>query len=75
MKKLLIMLAIASILPSCTSKTEFGNCIGVSRKKEDPSLEYELSIKNAVIGIVFFQIIAPPLYVLRDETYCPIGKK
>lgn len=69
-----IVLAIAVLLSGCTEKTEFGPCIGAFDDK-DPKLTYKLSGWNLALGIIFFEVIAPPVIVIADETFCPVGRK
>jgi len=73
MKKLLVILALA-LLAGCTSRTEFGQCVGIAEDK-DPSLIYKLSIWNMVLGLVFAELIVPPVIVVAEKLYCPTGKK
>ena len=65
---------MAIVLSGCTSHTEFGPCIGIGEEK-NPNLVYKVSAQNLVVGIVFFQLIAPPVIVAIDEFYCPVGVK
>jgi hypothetical protein len=73
MKTIAVLLSVA-LLAGCTSKTEFGDCIGIADDR-DPTLTYKVSAWNAILGIFFFELIAPPVIVLVNETYCPVGKK
>lgn len=67
------LLTIALVLLSaCTSKTEFGPCVGVTDDK-DPKLTYKVSVWNAALGVIFSEMILPPILVLANETYCPIA--
>jgi hypothetical protein len=66
-------IALLFCVSGCTSKTEYGSCIGVADDK-DPKLVYKVSVKNAVLGIIFMETIIVPIYVLVDETYCPVGR-
>ena len=75
MKLLTIFLLSLFLLISCTSKNEYGRCIGVSRMHEDKRLDYDLSKRNIILGIIFFELVIPPVYVIVDQTYCPIGRK
>lgn len=61
-------------LCACTSKTQFGDCIGAFDDKK-PNLEYKLSSWNLFLGVVFFELIAPPIFVVVDKTFCPVGNK
>ena len=73
MKSLIILAAAAMVfLSGCESRTDYGDCVGIGDHQKK-NLEYKLSPRNIVIGVVFFELIAPPVYVLVDETYCPIG--
>lgn len=72
MKYLMLLCLIA--LTSCTSKTEFGPCIGLADDK-DPKLNYRVSTGNLVVAVIFSELIVPPVVVALNELYCPIGVK
>ena len=74
MNKLIAVFLATMILTGCTSSNQFGPCIGAF-DEEDPALRYKMETSNFVIGIVFFELIAPPIVVLLDEAKCPIGKR
>jgi len=74
MKLLIAVIAGVLLLSGCTSKTEYGACIGAFDDK-DPNLIYKVDASNVVIAIVFSELIAPPVYVIMDETLCPVGRK
>lgn len=61
-------------LTGCASKTDFGKCVGLNGF-EEPGLRYEWSARNIVLGIFFFEIIAPPIFVVLDQAKCPVGFK
>lgn len=67
---LLVLLALAG----CTSKTEFGECVGMMDDKK-PGLEYKASGWNIAMGIIFVELIFPPVLVVVDQFHCPVGKK
>jgi len=71
--KTAILLCLLALLVGCESSTKYGECVGLSDKK-NPALEYKVSAQNLIVGIVFIELIAPPVIVLTDETFCPIGK-
>jgi hypothetical protein len=73
MRAILLILAV-SLLAACTSKTDFGPCIGLGDDR-DPKLEYKLSAWNVAMGVIFVELIAPPIFVAVDETFCPVGRK
>lgn len=67
-------LLIAILLSGCTSHTEYGACIGIADDKE-PNLVYKVSAWNLFLGIIGFELIAPPIFVLVDQFYCPVAYK
>jgi len=72
------LLAVACIVllvcVSCTTKTEYGKCIGLADDK-DPALIYKVSANNLFWGIVGLELIYPPIKVAVDCTFCPVGRK
>jgi hypothetical protein len=64
----MILLALAG----CTEKTEFGPCVGLG-EKQNPKLHYKVSGWNIAMGVIFVELIAPPIVVAVDETFCPVG--
>lgn len=74
MKKLIILCLIGIFTTSCTEKTEFGKCVGLAEDK-DPTKIYNLSAYNIFWGIIGFELIFPPIDVLVNKIYCPVGSK
>jgi hypothetical protein len=74
MRRIATLLALCFVLGGCTTRTDYGPCIGIADDK-DPNLVYKVSAWNVVVGIVFMGLIAPPVFVLVDEFYCPVGRK
>lgn len=72
--KNIIFLIFAILLTGCASHTEYGPCVGIADDK-NPNLVYKVSAQNLIVGILFFQLIAPPIFVVVDEFYCPVGVK
>lgn len=62
----------AIMLSGCTSSNQYGNCKGAFDKPE-PGVEYELSVWNTVLAIVFVETIVVPVVVVANETVCPIN--
>jgi hypothetical protein len=62
------------LLVGCTSATEYGSCIGAFDDR-DPKLTYKVSIWNAFLAIIFVETIIVPIWVVVDETLCPVGRK
>lgn len=72
--KTIIVLAFALMVSGCTSETEFGQCIGIADDK-NPALVYKVSKWNVFLAIVGLEFIAPPIFVLVDQTFCPVARK
>jgi len=70
----LLSVVLLILISGCTSKTEFGDCIGLADDKK-PDLIYKVSAWNVFVAIIGFEMIAPPIFVAIDETFCPIGRK
>lgn len=62
------------LLVGCTSSTEHGPCIGAFDDR-DPKLTYKVSVLNVFLAIIFVETIIVPIWVVVDETLCPIGRK
>lgn len=75
MKKILLLAIAAVFLTGCTRHTEYGNCIGLVNSRPDPSLVYEVSVWNVIMGVVFIETIIVPVVVLLNSTHCPTGKR
>lgn len=66
-----VVMLLAS-LAGCVSSTEFGPCVGAF-DDQNPALLYKLSARNLTLGVVFFEMIAPPILVVTGETFCPVA--
>lgn len=64
-----IFLAVA-----CTTRTQYGRCIGVA-DTPDQALEYELSLWNAFVAGLFSETLIVPLYTVAYDIKCPVGYK
>lgn len=71
--KYLMLLCLVGLM-GCTSKTEFGPCVGLADDK-DPKLTYKVSTGNLVVAVVFSEMIVPPIVVALNELYCPVEIK
>lgn len=74
MKKLLLVLMMLIPLSACQYNTEYGECIGLD-DDQNPALVYDLSTRNIVLGVVFSQMLVPPIYVALEATHCPVRKR
>jgi hypothetical protein len=72
MRKVIALLALAALLSGCTSKNEFGECIGAFDDKK-PGVEYKLSVWNTVLAVIFVETIVVPVVVVANQARCPIG--
>lgn len=77
MKRIALLIA-ALALTACRSESEnLGDgkahpCIGINGVK-DSTLVYEYSARNIVLGVVFAEIIVPPVVVLLNKSQCPVA--
>jgi len=69
-----VVLALAVMLSGCIEHTEFGACVGIVDDR-DPTKQYKLSVQNAVMAVLFFELIVPPVVVVANELFCPVGEK
>ena len=74
MKKLLPIILAVAVLAGCTTRTEFGPCVGAGEDKNS-ALTYKLDVWNTFLGILFIETIVVPIVVVANELYCPVGKK
>lgn len=74
MKKFIAAALAALTFTSCTLSTDHGDCIGAFDEPR-PDLVYDTSTWNIVMGVIFFEMIFPPLVVVLTATKCPTGKK
>ena len=74
MKRILAICTIVLLLTGCENNTNYGSCIGAG-EDQNPKLSYKISGWNLAMGIIFFELIAPPVIVVTDELYCPNGIK
>lgn len=65
---------IVSFLAGCATQTEYGSCVGINGD-QDPKLKYEYSAWNIAMGVLFIELIIPPIFVVMDELKCPVGEK
>jgi hypothetical protein len=77
LRNLLLGLTLISLVSTtgCHSNTEYGPCVGIDSADRNPHLEYRLSTWNVILGVVFFEMVFPPILVVVNETYCPVGLK
>lgn len=72
----LIGLLAMAFVGGCESETPYGKCVGaLDEDLRQPGLIYKLSARNLAIGGLFFGLVVPPVYVLVDQTFCPVARK
>lgn len=82
MRKYLVsaMLAVSMMAATgCESHREIQghhvSCLGLDDlNRRDPAYDYELSTLNVIMGILFVEMLIPPIIVALDETYCPVER-
>jgi hypothetical protein len=70
--KIIYTIGLVLFLAACQSRTDIGKCVGVN-DKQDPAFVYRVSTRNIIVGVIFFEMIAPPIVVALDELYCPVS--
>lgn len=73
MKKLLVLIVAAVLLGGCTTRTEYGECIGLGESGQK-DLHYKLSAWNLAMGVIFVETLVVPVVVAANELSCPVGK-
>ncbi len=74
MRSRFMIIALAALLASgCTYHTEHGPCVGAFDAKR-PDRVYKVHVENIFWAVVGFGLIYPPIKVLVDATFCPVGK-
>lgn len=64
-------LVLPLLLAGCVSETPLGKCVGLNGG-ERLDRRYEYSARNVVLGVVFAEVIAPPVIVALNELKCPV---
>lgn len=64
---------MVAVLGGCSNATQYGKCVGIDDER-DPTLKYKLSAWNIAMGIIFVEMIIPPIVVATDELYCPVAR-
>lgn len=74
MKKIALIVTMLFAIGACESETEYGRCIGAFDTPRE-GLVYEASVRNIVLGAVFFQTLFAPALVIFKEARCPVERK
>lgn len=74
MKRLALMSA-ALLLTACESERTLSDgktrpCVGINAVK-DSTVVYEYSARNVAVGLIFIELIIPPVKVVFNELECP----
>lgn len=67
------VLAATLLLAGCEFNRKTGPCIGVANK-EKSGVEYEVSVRNVIVGAFFFETLWVPVYVGLADYKCPVAK-
>lgn len=73
--KFALLITILLTVSSCTSTTEFGECVGFDDEDRNPNLIYKVSVRNAFWSFLGIETIIAPILWATDFVYCPIGHK
>lgn len=69
-----LVVSLFAATANCVSETDYGPCVGAFDDK-NPDLVYKLSTRNLAVGVIFFSLVLPPIFVVADETFCPVGRR
>lgn len=69
MKRLALIATL--LLAGCEGSRRGVPCVGFT-EKEKPGVEYEISTRNAILGVVFFETVWVPVVVVFKEAKCPV---
>lgn len=71
MKTICLCLALL-FATGCRTSNDNGVCVGVLDQKK-PGVEYELSIRNVALAVIFSETIVIPVIVVAKLLECPRG--
>ena len=79
MWRILVIFVISFLCVSCTSNVRVSGfgvqpCIGAFDTR-DPRFLYKMSAWNVFIGLLFFELLVPPVIIVANEIFCPISAK
>lgn len=74
MKRLFAISLILLLLSGCTTRTDYGDCIGAFDER-DPTKAYKLDVTNTVVAFLFSWTIFVPVVVVANQTWCPSANK
>lgn len=69
MKTTIAILMALALLAGCTSRNEYGECIGAFDDKK-PGVDYKLSVWNTVMAVIFVETIVVPVVVVANQARC-----
>lgn len=85
MKKILL-LGAALLLSACEGSRDIPvrqpngqtivqtvQCVGIGGEGKRAGIEYKVSTRNVVVGVLFFETVFTPVIVAINETYCPVA--
>jgi hypothetical protein len=72
-KSLVLVLLMCVMLSSCTSHTQYGECVGLFDEHEI-NLRYGVSAWNVIMAFIFSETVIVPVVVVLTELECPVGK-
>ena len=66
-----LVLAASIFFAGCQFRTQAGDCVGVWDKQR-PNVEYAVSKRNILVGLVLVETIIVPAHVVLCELWCPV---
>jgi len=74
MNYLIKIILVLTFLAGCRTEVNKVPCVGLNGKKV-PGVEYEYSAQNIIAGIIFIELIIPPVIVVLEGLECPVEAK
>jgi hypothetical protein len=80
LKKLVVIGCLAAMLTACGGASVNGvmyDSYGIANEEtqKNPNINYEISVWSVVWGIVFFETIIVPIYILGWDLMTPVSSK
>jgi hypothetical protein len=78
MRRVVAVLALV-LLAACETSRKLPDgtdapCVGLNQTK-DSTLVYEYSTQNIVLGVLFSEVVVPPVLVVLNGLECPVRRR
>ena len=79
MRKFLALALLLVTLTACKSHVTLSDgktypCVGLGDDSLRASnVRYKPSVRNIALGVIFFEVVIPPIVVAVNKFYCPVA--